>query len=75
MIIHQVTSKEEAEKAVISVGQELIRRAKDICNDVEGVTSIKIETEIMPFPDQAINVNVTKNYVTRFEDEEKKNDN
>ncbi len=75
MIINQVTSKEEAVKAIISVGQELIRRAKDICNDVERVSSIKIDAEIIPFPDEAINMNVTKNYVTEFKEEEKNNDN
>ena len=75
MIINQVTSKEEAEKAIISVGQELIRRAKDICNDIDRVTSISIEAEIIPFPDEAINMNVTKNYVAEFKEEEKNNDN
>ena len=75
MIINKVTSKEEAEKAIISVGQELIRRAKDICNDIDRVTSISIEAEIIPFPDEAINMNVTKNYVAEFKEEEKNNDN
>lgn len=75
MIITQVTNKEEAEKAIISVGQELIKRAKDITNDIERVTSIKIEAEIESFPEQAINMNVTKNYITKFKEEEKKNDN
>ena len=69
MFIVKVTNKEEAEKAVISVGQEIIRRAKDICNDVSRVTSIKIDAEIIPFPDEAISLNVTKNYIAEFEEE------
>lgn len=69
MFITKVTNKEEAEKAVISVGQEIIRRAKDICNDVSRVTSIKIDAEIIPFPDEAISLNVTKNYIAEFEEE------
>lgn len=69
MFIAKVTNKEEAEKAVISVGQEIIRRAKDICNDVSRVTSIKIDAEIIPFPDEAISLNVTKNYIAEFEEE------
>ena len=72
MIIGPVHSKEDAEKAIVFIGQELIRRAKDISNDVERVTSIKIEVKIVP--DEMINVDVTKNYVTEFE-EEGKNDN
>lgn len=70
MIIGPVQSKEEAEKAVISIGQELIRRAKDITNDIERVTKIKIEAELLP--DEITNVNVTKNYVTDFKEKEKK---
>lgn len=69
MIINQVISKEDAEKAIISVGQEIIRRAKDICRDLERVRSIKIDAEIVAFPDEAININVTKNYVTDFVNE------
>lgn len=68
MYIFKVQGKEETEKAIISVGQEIIRRAKDICNDINRVTSIKIEAEIKLFPDEAINVNITKNYITDFEE-------
>ena len=72
MIIGPIHSKEDAEKAITSIGQELIRRAKDIPNDIERVTKIKINAEISA--DEVVNVNITKNYVTEFE-EEKKNDN
>lgn len=74
MIIREVINKEEAEKAIISVGQEIIRRAKDVCNDLKGVTSIKIDAEIVPFPDEAISININKNYITEFEEEEKGKD-
>ena len=35
MIINRVNSKEEAEKAMIAVGQEIIRRAKETCSNVD----------------------------------------
>lgn len=66
MIIGPVHSKEDAEKAIISIGQELIKRAKDITNDIERVTTIKIDALISA--DEVINVNVTKNYITDFEE-------
>lgn len=75
MIINRVNSKEEAEKAMIAVGQEIIRRAKETCSNVDRVTSIKIDAEIIPFPDEAINVNINKNYIAEFEKkEESKNE-
>jgi len=72
MIINQVNSKEEAETAMIAVGQEIIRRAKETCSNVDRVTSIKIDAEIIPFPDGAITVNIKKNYVAEFKEKEKK---
>ena len=60
MIINRVNSKEEAE-------QEIIRRAKETCSNVDRVTSIKIDAEIIPFPNEAINVNINKNYIAEFE--------
>ena len=70
MIINQVNSKEEAETAMIAVGQEIIRRAKETCSNVDRVTSIKIDAEIIPFLDGAITVNINKNYVAEFEEKE-----
>lgn len=72
MIIAHVHSREEAEKAMIAVGQEIIRRASDTCLNIEKVTSIKIDAEIQPFPDGAISVNITKNCIAEFEDREVK---
>ena len=74
MLISQVTNKEETEKAVISVGQEIIRRAKDICNDINMVTAIKIKATIVPFPDTYQTMEVTKEYITEFKEEEKENE-
>ena len=74
MFISQVTNKEEAEKAVISVGQEIIRRAKDICNDINMVTAINIKATIIPFPDAYQTMEVTKEYTTNFEEEKKENE-
>lgn len=72
MIIAQVNSKEEAEKAMIAVGQEIIRRARETCSNVDRVASIKIDAEIIPFPDGYITVNINKNYVAEFEEKEEK---
>lgn len=70
MIITEVNNKKEAETAMIAVGQEIIRRAKETCSNVDRVTSIKIDAEIMPFPDGAITVNINKNYVAEFNEKE-----
>ena len=70
MIINQINSKEEAEKAMIAVGQEIIRRAQETCVNLDRVTSINIEAEIIPFPDGAITVNINKNYVAEFSEKE-----
>ena len=32
---------------------------------------MKIDAEIIPFPDEAINVNINKNYIAEFEKKEK----
>lgn len=70
MIIAPVHSKEEAEKAMIAIGQEIIRRAKETCLNVDRVTSIKIVAEITP--DEFANVNINKNYVAEFKEKEEK---
>ena len=71
MVIAGVHNKEEAEKAMIAIGQEIIRRAKDITNDIDRVTSIKIDAEIEPFPEGYISVNINKNYIAEFQDTKK----
>lgn len=64
-----VTNKKETKEAIISIAQELIRRADDITNDLEFVNSITIMSTITAC--EVVNLDVTKNYTTRFEEEEK----
>ena len=70
MVIPIVHSKEDTKKALIAIGQEIIRQADDISNQIENVSFIKIDALVEPEPDGAISVNITKNYVARFEDTE-----
>lgn len=70
MVIAGVHNKEEAEKAMIAIGQEIIRRAKETCVNVDRVTSIKTVAEITP--EEYANVNINKNYVAEFEESEEK---
>ena len=65
-IVDSIHNKQECEKAIKAIGQELIRRASDISNDIEYVFSIEIKAKITP--DEVVNFDVTKNYAARFED-------
>lgn len=67
----KVYSKEEAKQAVIAIGQELIRRAEDICNDLDRVSNITIMSTITA--DEEVSLNVTKNYTAMYEEKEEKN--
>lgn len=62
-----VQDKETAKKAIIAIGQEIIRQAEDVCQEINNVTSIKIEAEVLPC--EHANVNITKNYAARFKEE------
>ena len=55
---------------MIAIGQEIIRRAKETCANVDRVTSIKIVAEITP--EEYANVNINKNYVAEFSEKEDK---
>ena len=74
MLISKVTNKKETEKAVIAIGQEIIRRSKDICNDINKVTAINIKATIVPFPDGYQTMEITKEYITEFKKEKKENE-
>ena len=63
-----IRSKEDVKNGIIAVGQELIKRAGDISNDIEHVTSITIYARLDPA--EVVNFDVTKNY-TAFLEEEK----
>lgn len=59
-----VESKETCIQAIKSIGQELIKRAEDISNDIERVQSISIYANITPL--EIVNFDITKNYITEF---------
>ena len=64
------TGKENVKKAIIAIGQELIKRADDITNDIKLVTSIEINAKLVP--DEMNNFNIKKNYMATYEDKEEK---
>lgn len=59
--------KENVNKSIKAIGQELIKRADDIANDIERVTTITINAVITP--EEVVNFGVTKNYTAEFESE------
>lgn len=64
----KVNSK-NAKEAIISIAEELIRRAEDITNDLDHVRSIHIEADLNPC--EIVNFNVNKNYIVPFDKEGK----
>lgn len=62
--------KENVKKAIIAIGQELIKRADDITNDLKFVANIEISAKLTP--DEATNFNIKKNYIARYEGKEEK---
>lgn len=62
-----INSKENVKNGIIAVGQELIKRAEDISNDIEHVTSITIYA--MLNPSEIVNFDITKNYTAFLEEE------
>lgn len=52
--------KENVKKSIIAIGQELIKRADDVCNDLERVASITIYAKLTP--DEIVNFDIKKNY-------------
>ena len=65
-----VPKKDTIKECIISIGQELIERAEDITNDVEGVTSITINAKLNPT--EIVNFDITKNYMAGFREGEEK---
>lgn len=63
-------SKENAKKSIIAIGQELIKRADDITNDLKFVANIEISAKLTP--DEVTNFNIKKNYIAMYEDKEEK---
>ncbi len=65
---NKITDKEQCKKAIESIGQDLIKRAEDIANDLKFVTSIEIKAKLNPC--EIINYDVSKNYTVFWEDKE-----
>lgn len=62
--------KENTRKAIIAIGEDLIRRANDITNDLKYVASITISSKIEG--GEIVNFDVNKDYVATIEEDEKK---
>lgn len=69
----KISSKEEVKKGIIALGQELIRRAEDVSNDIEHVASITIYARLNPA--EIVNFDITKNYTAYFEEVESEKEN
>jgi hypothetical protein len=65
---NKVISKETCKKAIESIGQDLIKRAEEITNDLKFVRSITIKAELSPC--EIVNYDVTKNYWVLFNKED-----
>nr|DAR00971.1 MAG TPA: hypothetical protein [Caudoviricetes sp.] len=61
--------RENVKKSIIAIGQELIKRADDITNDLKYVANIEINAKLTP--DEVTNFNIKKNYIAIYEEEGK----
>lgn len=64
------TEKENVKNAIIAIGEELIKRADDVTNDIKFVTSIEINAKLTP--NEIANFDIKKNYMATYEDKEEK---
>ena len=62
-----IRNKEEVKNGLIALGQELIRRAEDISNDVKGVNTITVYALLNP--SEIVNFDITKNYIAFLEED------
>lgn len=62
--------KENVKNSIIAIGQELIKRADDITNDLEFVTNIEIKANLTPY--EITNFDINKKYMAMYEEEEDK---
>lgn len=60
-------SKESVKNGMIALGQELIKRAEDVSNDIEHVTSITVYARLNPA--EVVNLDITKNYTAYLEED------
>lgn len=63
-----ILNKEDVKKGIIAIGQEIIRRADDITNDLERVSEIIIHSVLSH--DEFVNLDVSKNYIATLEEKE-----
>lgn len=61
--------KEKVKESIIAIGQELIKRADDITNDLKFVANIEISAKLTP--DEVTNFSISKNYIAIYEEEGK----
>lgn len=61
-----IIGKENVNKAIKAIGQELIIRADDISNDIDKVNTITINAILTPT--EIVNFDITKNYIATFEE-------
>ena len=59
--------KENINKAIKAIGQELIRRADEISFNIERVSTITINAVLTPA--EVVNFDITKNYIATFQEE------
>lgn len=59
--------KENVKKSIIAIGQELIKRADDITNDLKFVSNIEINANLTP--DEITNFDIKKKYIAIYEGE------
>ena len=64
------TSKENTKKSIIAIGQELIKRADDITNDLKFVSNIEINANLTPH--EITNFDIKKKYIAIYEGEGEK---
>lgn len=62
--------KKNAKKSIIAIGQELIKRADDITNDLKFVTNIEINANLTPY--EITNFDIKKKYTAMYEEGEEK---
>ena len=60
--------RENVKKSIIAIGQELIKRADDIVNDLKSVTNIEIYAKLTI--EEITNFDIKKNYIATYEDKE-----
>lgn len=68
--IFAVQDRKTCKDGIIAIGQELIRRAEEICNDLENVSTISISALLEH--GEVVNFDITKNYIASLEEENQK---